>query len=537
MIVVREAIDEDVDAIREIFLACYGKAYAYPSYYDVHGLRRMIYNEDTLLLVAEDTELQRVLGTASVVLDISAFNDLVGEFGRLAVHPDGRGRGIGGQLMAGRLQRVRNRIHVGLVENRIAHSYSQRISHRYGFHPLGFIPMKLLVERREHVALYGRYFGGALGLRRNHPHVIPEVRPLASMALESIGLTGDCIVDDSSAPFPHDEDFRTDSLTATGYASLLRIERGRVRQRDIFGPLRLHYGLFKLQAKQSQYLLAKRNGQIAGAIGFTIDPIEKTARVFELISLGDEPIRFLLRQMLEKCRDEEGVEYIEADINADSPRMQRTMLELDFLPAAYVPAMVFHEVERLDAVKMVRLIKPLEKGSPQLSAEMRPWADWVFRQLEAHSVQPRIAAATADIPLFAGLNREQVRRLAKSAQLLSFPAGQCIFKTGDPGSRLHVLLEGQVEIRTAVDGPRVGVLGRGQCLGENVLLQHPGPAMHSATAVALTPAQSAVFDAQATEQLVRQRPDIAVVLYRNLASGIARKLEEADRRISSEEAR
>ena len=49
--------------------------------------------------VAQDEADGRILGTASVVFDIGAHSDLIGEFGRLAVHPDARGRGVGKLLM------------------------------------------------------------------------------------------------------------------------------------------------------------------------------------------------------------------------------------------------------------------------------------------------------------------------------------------------------------------------------------------------------------------------------------------------------
>src|SRR5262249_48895512 len=140
--------------------------------------------------------------------------------------------------------------------------------------------------------------------------------------------------------------------------ALLRIERGRVRNREIFGPLRLHYGFFKLQARRSTYLLAREEGRIAGAVGFTADGVEGVARIFELITLHDHVIRFLLGEVERLCREKLGIGYAEVDVSAYAPRLQRTLLELGFLPAAYVPALVFHEVERLDVVKMVRLDSP-----------------------------------------------------------------------------------------------------------------------------------------------------------------------------------
>lgn len=84
MITAREATGPDVAAIREIFLASYGTDYTDPRYYDDALLTRLVYSDDSLLLVAEDTETGGVVGTASVDLEIGAHSDLVGEFCRLA---------------------------------------------------------------------------------------------------------------------------------------------------------------------------------------------------------------------------------------------------------------------------------------------------------------------------------------------------------------------------------------------------------------------------------------------------------------------
>ena len=211
--------------------------------------------------VATDDLNRRPAGNHTPVLE---HDDLVGEFGRLVVHPDFRRHGIGKKLMQGRIDRVQSRLHVGIVENRASHNLSQKISSRFGFVPVGFIPMKLMLARRESVAVYVRYFSDALSLRRNHPRIIPEAGLLAGFALEHCGLHQDAIIDDTSSPYPHDDHFELEELKTEGYASLLRIERGRLRHRDVFGPVRLHYGLFQLQARRSHYLIARRKGQVAG---------------------------------------------------------------------------------------------------------------------------------------------------------------------------------------------------------------------------------------------------------------------------------
>ena len=112
MITVRDATGHDVPAIRDLFLACYGTVYPNPQCYDPQALHKLVYSDDTLLLVAEDSDTRQVVGTASVILEIGAYSDLVGEFGRLVVHPGARHGGVGTLLMAERIRRVRDRLQV-----------------------------------------------------------------------------------------------------------------------------------------------------------------------------------------------------------------------------------------------------------------------------------------------------------------------------------------------------------------------------------------------------------------------------------------
>jgi GNAT superfamily N-acetyltransferase len=525
MITIREATGADVPAIREIFLACYGTAYPYPQYYDEQLLTKLVYSDDTLLLVAEDTDTRRVIGTASVLLEVGAFSDLVGELGRLAVHPEARHRGVGQRLMRERLLRVQDRLQVGMVEARVAHPYSLKIAEANHFSVVGFLPQKMLLGRRESLALLVHYFGNGLELRNNHPRIIPEVYPLAHLAMEHCALSLDAIVDEESPPYPSADAFDVQELTTEGYSALLRIERGRVRHREIFGPMRLHYGFFKLQARKSSYLIAREQGRIAGAIGFTLDPVEKVARIFELITLHDEVIRFLLSELERLCRVNWGMCYIEVDVSAYAPRMQRTLIELSFLPAAYVPALVFHEVERLDVVKMVRLLVPPEAGPETLTPRARALADVVLRQFQSRSVLPLIAQAVHGLALFRGLNIEQVNRLAGVCTVSTFEPGDLIFREGEIGRDMHLVLEGEVSIGINGTSLPVGVVHKGECLGEMALLT---AAAHSATAAARTRVELAVLRHQDLVELVRLRPDIGLPIYKNLAVGMGEKLKRLD---------
>jgi CRP-like cAMP-binding protein/GNAT superfamily N-acetyltransferase len=524
MIRVREAREEDIGQIREIFLAVYGADYPHHEVYDELWLKRSVFRDDALILVAEDTDAGRVIGTASVLFDFGAHSDLVGEFGRLAVHPDYRRMQVGKLFMDKRLDAVQNRLHVGLVVARTVHPYAQRISLAHGFIATGFLPLKHFFSHRESFALLARYFGDALSLRRNNPRIIPEVYALANLVMSQPPFTPDFIVDEDSAPYPAGGDYTVEQLQAEGYPALLRIERGRVRNREIFGPMRLDYGFFKLQARQTSYFLARSGGQIVGAVGYTMDPVEHTVRVFELIALADDVVRFLLAELERKCREEMAIEYIEIDVSAYAPRMQRTLLELNFLPVAYVPAMVFDQVERLDIVKMVRLNKLQDLGPLGLTEPVQAVADVVMRGFSTFVIAPRMAQAIKEVPLFHGMNSEQATRLAGTCTVREIRTGERLFAEHDPADRLYIVLQGQVVISSGSPSGMIGTVHTGETCGEVSLLS---ARPHSATATAEGHVEAAELHRCELTDLIRRRPDIGVIIYRNLAIGLGDKLSRS----------
>src|SRR5262249_48888259 len=104
----------------------------------------------------------------------------------------------------------------------------------------------------------------------------------------------------------------------------------------------------------------------------------------------------------------------------------------------------------------------------------------------------------------------------------AFEPGSAIFREGEAGDSMHVVLQGEVAITVTGSAAAVGVVRSGECLGEMSLL---AAAAHSATAAARTPGETAVLGRQDLAELIRLRPDIGLHIYRNLAVGMGEKLK------------
>jgi CRP-like cAMP-binding protein len=127
--------------------------------------------------------------------------------------------------------------------------------------------------------------------------------------------------------------------------------------------------------------------------------------------------------------------------------------------------------------------------------------------------------------LFAGLNGEQIKRLAGVCTVSSFQPGEIIFREGGVSEQLYVVLAGQVDIGIEKLGGLVGFVASGESLGELSLLS---TAPHSATATAQTRVETAVLERKDVAELIRLRPDIGMQIYKNLAIGLGEKLKRAD---------
>lgn len=116
-------------------------------------------------------------------------------------------------------------------------------------------------------------------------------------------------------------------------------------------------------------------------------------------------------------------------------------------------------------------------------------------------------------PLFARFGRE-------------YPAGEVLFREGEPGDRMFVIQAGAVRITKEMGGDQkaLAVLGPGEFLGEMAILNGKP---RTATATVIEPTRCLLIDARTLEAMVAKNAEIALRLIKKLA----RRLDSADQLI------
>jgi len=327
--------------------------------------------------------------------------------------------------------------------------------------------------------------------------------------------------------YPTEKSFDSEELQSTGITPLLRIERGRVKNPEVFGNLSLSYGFFKIATNQATYLVAKDKGVTLGAIGFTIDNIDKKIKVIELIEFDDEVKGFLLAKLDKLAIEKYGTHYIEIDVSAYSPQMQKTLDRLGFIPVAYCPSMVFRGVERLDVIRMAKLNIPPDTKDVKLTDNCLDMFKLIMKDLEIKKIGMEITEITRQSDIFQGLSEGELSQLAHICRMVSYPAGETICREGECGSEIFVLAEGEASVLAGGNNKKrakIGKIGQGEIFGEMAIIED---LPRTATLITDKDSKLVVLEKFELENLMNKNCHLGKVVMKNIALGLSRKLRRS----------
>jgi CRP-like cAMP-binding protein len=128
--------------------------------------------------------------------------------------------------------------------------------------------------------------------------------------------------------------------------------------------------------------------------------------------------------------------------------------------------------------------------------------------------------ALARVPVFAGLSRRSLERIARIAKDVELRAGQLLIQPRAKGSGMFVLLEGAVTATTR--GKRARELGPGEIVGELALLTPE--ALRTARVRAQTPVRCLAISRDDFRRILTDEPRVAVQVLETVAARLASPL-------------
>ncbi|NUP14354.1 MAG: cyclic nucleotide-binding domain-containing protein [Polyangiaceae bacterium] len=134
----------------------------------------------------------------------------------------------------------------------------------------------------------------------------------------------------------------------------------------------------------------------------------------------------------------------------------------------------------------------------------------------------------AEIGLFGGLDREVIANFVQRLPILRLSPGEVVFREGETGRELFVLLQGEMEVvkhsKTQRES-RVAIFGPGDWFGEMSILDIMP---RSATVRALAPARVLRMSAHDLDVLYRRDIKAYAIVVLNIAREMSRRLRVAD---------
>jgi CRP-like cAMP-binding protein len=138
----------------------------------------------------------------------------------------------------------------------------------------------------------------------------------------------------------------------------------------------------------------------------------------------------------------------------------------------------------------------------------------------------------AKIHIFAGLRSEALRLVAQVAVEETHSTGTVIFKHGDVGEKLYVIVEGRIRITREVQGmgeEAIAVVGPGEVFGEMALLDD---SVRSADARVHERCRLLAIHRDAFEDLLFVHKDLAYEVLWNIVRMLTKRLRETNEKFA-----
>ena len=143
------------------------------------------------------------------------------------------------------------------------------------------------------------------------------------------------------------------------------------------------------------------------------------------------------------------------------------------------------------------------------------------------------ASLLKNVSLFQGLTTTQLTKVAGLAQPLKYAAGTFIFKEGDVGAAMYIVVDGKVRISKNVPGigeEALAILEKGAYFGEMAVIED---SPRSADAIAHSSCTVLVIERERLDQLMFTDKDLAYILLWTFVRTLSERLRETNDKIKA----
>ena len=170
-------------------------------------------------------------------------------------------------------------------------------------------------------------------------------------------------------------------------------------------------------------------------------------------------------------------------------------------------------------------IEPAEAKAPYLPSPL------VAPEQAPDDGSPSLLASSEDlraVPLFAELSDDNLAELARTIAKQRAPTGRVLFREGERGDRMYVILNGTVTLHKIVDDheTELGQLESGAYFGEMALI---GDALRTATVVAASEVEYLAIDRETLMRVVAAYPAVALQMLKGYNARLAETTERLAR--------
>lgn len=275
--------------------------------------------------------------------------------------------------------------------------------------------------------------------------------------------------------------------------------------------------------------LARLSVRVAGA--YRLVEVEDAAG-YALLRIGlDDCVRNAVDAGLAAMRalhGKRGFATVERGLRSDQGQTRAEALEtlLNFGPAwLAAPLAQLLEPESFDQV----VIRPLSHDElAELVDHQDKWVrETAKAALEGLGEEMKELIALKRVPLFSTLTLEQLASVDRLMVTRHYQQGESVFRKGDVGGELYVVLDGEIRVHLDHDGHEVTLarLGQDKVLGEmSVFDEQP----RSATAEATRATTVRVLRRDRMQAIVHEHPEVLLEFVKNLSQRLRQMNEQLE---------